>query len=416
MNIVSEYPLRLPALLSTFGFALLASTAAEPQNTKGAAEFASPATNQIPVYELTVSAEEWERLQRAPRADERHPAKFSANNREYSVEIRHRGDWARTWPKKPLKIFFEKGEDFEGQHVLNLNPNWRDPAFVREQLAYQIYAACGVPAPKARMVKLNVNGRFHGVFLEVEQPAKPFLKRVGMKGAAVYKSNSRQGKADQSDLGAEEAFHPHYEKQTQKDEDYQDLQSFCHDLSVAKDVAGFFNARVELDRYVGFLAGSALVQNWDWFSKNHFLVHDISGSKKWLVVPWDLDRTLGDHWAGPFDAADLPLRLGTRAQPGTIGWNKLFDAFYNEPSLRKRLLERLEVLLQKEFTEEKLFPVLDRWESEISADVALDRKRWPNPGAGDIHAGIAGVKQYIKDRRAYLVREIKAQHANLAGR
>jgi hypothetical protein len=54
--------------------------------------------------------------------------------------------------------------------------------------------------------------------------------------------------------------------------------------------------------------------------------------------------------------ADVPLGLGTQAQPGIIGWNKLFDAFYKEPTLRKRLLDRLEVLLNTEFTEKKLFP------------------------------------------------------------
>ena len=416
MTIVSAHYHFQPARMIAMGFAIALSTAAGPRTMLAAAVPTTAATSRLPVYELEISIEEWEKLQRNPHSDERHPAKFTAGGKEYSVEVRYRGDWARTWPKKPLKIFFEKDKDFDGQHVLNLNPNWRDPAFIREQLAYQIYAACGVPASKTRMVKLNVNGEFHGVFLEVEQPAKPFLKRVGLKGAVVYKGNSRQRLADQSDLGDEAAFREHYEKQTHKDEDYRDLQSFCHDLATTKDVPGFFATHVDMDRYVSFLAGNALVQNWDWFSKNHVLVLDAAGSKKWLVVPWDLDRTLGDHWRGPFDSADLPLRHGTRAQPGTVGWNKLFDAFYNAPNLRKRLLDRIEILLQTEFTKEKLFPILDRWESEISEDVALDRQRWPNRSAGDIHAGIAGVKRYIEERRAYLFREIKAQRAGTVAR
>lgn len=315
-----------------------------------------------------------------------------------------------------LKIFFEKDTDFEGQRVLNLNSNWRDPAFIREQLAYQIYAACGVLAPTTRMVKVNVNGEFYGVYLQVEQPEKPFLKRVGLKGAVVYKANSQRRLADASDLGEETSFRAHYEKETHKDEDYSDLQEFCHELAVTKDVPGFFAQRVDLDRYVNFLAGTALVQNWDWYSKNHFLVHDVAGSEKWLVVPWDLDRTLGDHWMGSFNAADLPLRLGTRAQPGVIGWNKLFDAFYKEPALRNRLLDRIDELLRTEFTKEKLFPILDRWESQISADVALDRKRWPNRNGNDLHAGIAEVKQYIENRRAFLVREIKTERPLAAAR
>jgi len=363
----------------------------------------------LPVYNLKIAPEEWTKLQRAPGSDDRHPAQFIAAGREYSVKIRYRGDWARSWPKKPLKVFFEKDHEFEGNHVLNLNPNWRDPAFIREQLAYHIYAACGAPCSRTRMVKVNVNGQFHGVFLEVEQPDKPFLKRNNLKGAAIYKGNSHDWMADERDLGAEAAFHAHYEKETLKSDDYRDLQSFCHDLARTKNVAEFFATRVEVDRYVNFLAGNVLVQNWDWFTKNHFVIHDVAGSSKWLAVPWDLDRTLGDHWSGPFDAANVPLRLGTSAQPGNIGWNKVFNAFYNEPTLRQRLLERLEVLLQTEFTKGKLFPVLDRWESELSADVALDRKRWPNRSAGDLHEGIAGVKQFIEERRAYLLREIKAQ-------
>ena len=115
------------------------------------------------------------------------------------------------------------------------------------------------------------------------------------------------------------------------------------------------------------------------------------------------------HWDESFDSADVPLRLGTAAKPGNIGWNKMFNAFYNEPALRQRLLDRLKILLRTEFTKEKLFPLLDRWESELSADVAIDRKRWPNRNGDDFHAGIAGVKTFIEERRAFLLREIKAQ-------
>src|SRR5262245_56116604 len=90
----------------------------------------------LPSYELKISASELAKLQRTPQSDDRHPATFTASDKEYAVEVRYRGDWARTWLKKPLKIFFTDDKAFNGQHVLNLNPNWRDPAFIREQLAY----------------------------------------------------------------------------------------------------------------------------------------------------------------------------------------------------------------------------------------------------------------------------------------
>jgi spore coat protein H len=413
--LVSANSLSLHARIIAMGFAIAASASAAPRSKPAVADPSGAGPQPLPVYELKISAENWAALRRNPGSDDRLPAKFMFGGREYVVGVRYRGDWARSWPKKPLKIFF-KEESFDGRSVLNLNSNWRDPAFIRERLAYHIYSVCGVPASETRMIKLNVNGEFHGVFLEVEQPSKPFLRRVGLKGAVVYKTNSPHNMADESDLGREEVFRVHYEKETRKDEGYGDLQSFCHDLATTRDIAGFFHTRVDVDRYVNFLAGNVLVQNWDWFSKNHLLVCDAANSKKWFVVPWDLDRTLGDHWTGSFGAADVTLQLGTQARPGNIGWNKLFDAFYKVPALRQRLFDRLDQLLQTEFTKEKLFPILDLWEAELSADVALDRQRWPNPGSGDLHTGIAEVKQYIVDRRAYLLREVKTLRKSSTGR
>src|SRR6185436_5426818 len=106
--------------------------------------------------------------------------------------------------------------------------------------------------------------------------------------------------------------------------------------------------RVDLDEYISFLAVTALIQNWDTFNKNHFLACDIRNSKKWWVIPWDLDRTLGDHWNGEFGYSQLPSMLGTRQLPGTTGWNRLQDRFFSEPSLRARFVNRLAELLEKE--------------------------------------------------------------------
>jgi len=195
-----------------------------------------------------------------------------------------------------------------------------------------------------------VNGRFGGLYVEVEQPGKEFLSRVGLADASVYKAGSRGRDADERDLGNEEAYRACYTKETQKTESYTELQQFCHDLDTASDKLDFFTRHVDLERYVNYLAATALIQHWDGFNKNHFLVHDTRGSQKWMVIPWDLDRTFGDHWNGSFSETRLPLLLGTRNLPGVTGWNRLEDKFCREPALRARLLDRLAALLDKEFT------------------------------------------------------------------
>jgi spore coat protein H len=370
------------------------------------------AVSALPVYELKIDPKDLKALERDPSSNERRPATFIANGETYAgVKLRYRGQWARSWPKKPLKIFFNHGKLFEGRRCLNLNSGWRDPAFVREPLAYHVYAACGVPAPTARMVRLQVNGEFMGLYIEVEQPDKAFLSRIDLKGAALFKATSDSNEADERDLGSEKAFSAHYEKETQKDEGFRDLQLFCHELARTTNAVEFFTRRVDMEKYVNYLAATALIQNWDCFNRNHFLLFDGRGSQKWFVVPWDLDRTLGDHWGGGFGYTQLPALLGTRRLPGTTGWNRLEDRFLSETPLRRRFLDRLSELLEKEFKAEKLFPILDRFESEIAADAKQDRRRWPG-SAPDLHSGIAQVKSYIERRRSFLLGEVRKLREN----
>jgi spore coat protein H len=366
----------------------------------------SNSTNSIPRYELSIASKDLRELERNIDGERLRPATFTAKGKQYDVKVRLRGSWARSWPKKSFKIFFEEGKRFEENECLNLNTGWRDPAFVREPLAYHIYAACGVPASKAQMVQLRVNGAFHGLYVEVEQPEKPFLKRHQLAGAALYKANSDRNLSDERNLGSEQVFTNHYEKETRKKEGWRDLQTFCQELTAAKDdVPGFFSRNVDVAEYIDYLAASVLVQNWDCLNKNHFLVHDLHGSGKWLVVPWDLDRTLGDHWQGGFNSVEVPLLLGKRQLPGPTGWNRLADAFFSDKTLRQRFLDRLETLLEKEFTTEKLFPIVDQFEADVGSMAAQDRKRWPSE-AGEFHRGIRALKDFIPRRKSFLLREI----------
>jgi spore coat protein H len=375
---------------------------------------AKPLGCQVPFYELKMDPKDVMALERNAFANDTYPATFVANGQVYDqVQVRYRGQWARSWPKKPLKIFFNHDKLFEGHHCLNLNSGWRDPAFVRETLAYQIYAACGVPAPESRMVRIDLNGQFRGLYVEIEQPEKAFLNRLNLKGAVVFKAISRSNQADERSFGSEESYRAHYDMETQKDEGFRELRRFCQGLSRATNTLDFFTQRVDLEKYINYLAASTLIQHWDGFNKNHFLVYDSRDSRKWFVVPWDLDRTFGDHWHGSFEEARLPVLLGTRQFPGVTGWNRLADRFFSEPALRARFLDRLEELLEKQFTTEKMFPVLDRLEFEIGPEAALDRRRWPGP-TGDLHSGFAQVKRFIERRRAYLLRELKDLRRNEA--
>lgn len=362
--------------------------------------------SQLTVYQLTMAPGDLAGLASGDFSNTEYPVTFTTAGKVYKdVKIRVRGQWSRGWPKKSLKLHFSEEQPFEARHSLNLNSGWRDPAFAREVLAYHIYQASGAPASLARFVKLEVNGKFHGLFLDIEQPSKKFLESSGLKGATLFKATGRANQADERQLGAAQNYAINYLQETHRDEGYGVLETFCQDLAHASQAVDFFEKNVDVDRYVNFLAATVLTQNWDTYNKNHFLAYDGRGSKKWVVLPWDLDRTLGDHWNGSFDEARLPVLLGTQQQPGVTGWNRLEDRFLREPRYRARLARRLNQLLESEFTPGKLFPYLDQLEGEISAAAAADRARWG--GGGDLHQGIAQLKDFIQQRRAFLQAEVR---------
>lgn len=385
---------------------LLATGTAYAQPAGPAVSGKTPASRP-PLYELKMDPKDLRAMERNASSDNTQPGSLLVEGEDYGyVRVRFRGEWARSWPKKPLKIFFTRDKPFHGHRSVNLNSAWRDPAFIRETLAYYVYAACGVPASRSRMVRLNVNSQFRGLYAEVEQVDETLLRRFNLNGDVLFKATSDDNQADERNLGSEAAFAAHYANETDKDEGLGELQRFCRDLAHATNALDFFTRRVDLEKYINYLAATVLVQHWDGFNKNHYLVYDRRGSGKWFVIPWDLDRTLGDHWSGGFDTANLSTLLGTRRLPSVTGWNRLQDRFFSEPTLRARFLRRLGELLEKEFTTEKLFPILDRFESSLAEDAALDRRRWSG-GSGDLRSGIAEVKSVIQRRRAFLQAELK---------
>jgi spore coat protein H len=373
-----------------------------------------PAATGLPEYELRLDRSAWRRLGQNPYANDTCPAVFLGGGETFEgARVRYRGQWARSWPKKPLKIFLPKEKPFQGYGALNLNSAWHDPALLREPLAFHVYAACGVPAPRARMVRLKINGQFEGLYVDVEQPKRQFLERTGLKGAAVYKALGRSNRSDERDLGGAGVYASEYEKETRETEGFGELQTFCHALATASDAKDFFEKHVDIDRLINYLAAGVLVQNWDCFNKNHHLIHDRAGSGKWFPTPWDVDRTFGDHWSWSFEVVDLPVLLGTREQPGVTGWNRLADRFLREPEYRTRFLNRLESLIQTEFTPERLYPVIDRWAVEIAADVVTDRAKWRG-AAANFNGSIVQVKRFIEQRRTHVRQEIASLRRGVA--
>jgi len=83
-------------------------------------------------------------------------------------------------PRFSLTVDFnllDSERSFRGLKKLNFDDGFLDPSYVRERLASELFQQMGVPAPRESHVNLWVNNDHLGVYTQVEEIDKAFLKK-----------------------------------------------------------------------------------------------------------------------------------------------------------------------------------------------------------------------------------------------
>jgi hypothetical protein len=362
----------------------------------------------VPVYSLFIQPSDVRSLHGRSRSNSTVPVTLIYKGEVFDdLKMRIRGAFARSWPKKAYKIFFHRDQLFKGRSRVNLNSGWRDPAMVREVLAYKIYGAVGGLSLKSRLVRVDLNGNFWGLFVEVEQPDKRFLEEQGLKNASLYKADSPRNRSDERSFGAIEEYAMHYRKETKESQPFDDLDEFCRTLESGDENGALWaDPKVRL-RFLNYLCGTTIAQNWDGFNKNHYIGFEDGDPHKWFLLPWDLDRTLGDNWNWGFDETRMPIWLGTAARPGVTGWNRVFGAVLRDPAMRREYLARLDVILHQIVTEAWILETARTLAKQMTDDADRDRERWG--GELSWKRAIERMRDGLVERRRFLLQQIERE-------
>lgn len=194
----------------------------------------------------------------------------------------HRG--LRSLGEKPsFKISFDKfvpGRRFLGLRTLTLNSMVEDPTMLREALAYRLFRAAGVPAPRTGYAELWVNGRLYGLYLDVESVDEELLGAgelyEGEYGCDLYPDDVEG-----------------FDQDGGEDEDRAELAALA--AAAAGDPARLFGGDEPLldrERVLAFLAVSAVVGDFDGYRHSHnYRIYRAPATGRWVLIPWGLDRT-----------------------------------------------------------------------------------------------------------------------------
>jgi hypothetical protein len=321
------------------------------------------------------------------------------------------------------KIHFQKDRPLNGMTAINLlgdeSPRW----MLSEFLSYELFRLAGVPTVQTGYVRLWNGGRPRGYHFLFEQINKAFLARTaGDDTGNLYKLLwYGRGVAGQ------------HEKKTNLLSGHDDLVTLIDGLNKASgdEQWDYIQKNFNVEQFISFYAVNMCIQNWDGFFNNYFTYHDTAKSGKWMIFPWDLDKTWGDYdgVSARYDWYSMPLTFGMKgAQPprggglaaaffspfGGPGWwrpgGHFGEPLLANPEFRRRFLVRLDELCAATFTEDHFLPVIDALEKRLEPEVLI---RAQALGQNSVAARqlfrnhIQSFRNQLKNRREFILAERK---------
>ena len=322
------------------------------------------------------------------------------------VGVRKKGFLGSQSDSKPsLKLRYDKyvdGQSLGGvMERMTLNNSVQDPSMVNTCLAYQAFAAAGLPASRCNFATVSVNGKNLGLYVHVEEIKAPML--------------ARHFDSDEGNLyeGTISDFTPEYrgtiEKKTNEDaDDWSDVDAVMAALQDPSD-AGLevLGELVDLDRFLSFWVTESLVGHWDGYAgdrNNYHFYREPDG--KFVFIPWGVDDVfhLKDD-PNPFDNISSP-------PPSVLALSAIPNRLYNIPEWRAKYAERLKDILDAVWDEDELLASVDQMaaivqehslseakdaaakdtervrkfilkrKGEILADITPEPPDWPEPEYG----------------------------------
>ena len=339
-----------------------------------------------------------------------------------NILVRMRGVSSADIAKNPFKFEFNPGYEFRYADdkprvdEFDLSTTFRDKAYIRQLLSFELYRDAGVVYSETFPVHVRRNDAFFSVAIFVEHPDGDYLDRNGLdRDGALYKPI------------VDALTNPaNFEKLRPDDEDFSDLAALIAGLnSPADDRRLFLYDNVDIPSVINYLTASVIIQHSDRVLTNFYLYRDTQGTREWTMLPWDTDLTFGYIFPSddridadndtPGDWPPIPGMShpwwGAKGYPYLSLSNRMIEAIIRTPETREMYNRRLRTLMD-EFLQPPGTPVEDRYfESRINELqplmtelAAQDLAKWGTWGTRQSFAQALDIlrNDYLAVRRQHL--------------
>ncbi|MEO1996263.1 MAG: CotH kinase family protein [Planctomycetaceae bacterium] len=303
-----------------------------------------------------------------------------------NVGIRKKGFLGSLNEQRPsLKIKFSEYVDqqpTQGLDRLTLNNNNQDASRLSTYMTYKLFNESGTVAPRCNFAKVTVNGKYLGIYSNVESVKPPFLKHgFGDAAGALFEGTI-------TDFFAE--FAEKFEKKN-KHAKFVQIRKVVEVLERDELDLAALDQLIDIKAFVKFWATESLVGFWDGYTQNqnNFFIYQNPADTKFYFIPWGTDSAFTSSMPLP------PFRIRPRA---VHSQSVLANRLYRHPQTQELYHETIAELMDKYWDEELLLAELDRVEKFLKPHV-LKRNR-------GFSRGVDKMRTFVKTREDILKKEL----------
>ncbi len=279
-------------------------------------------------------------------------------------------------PSMKLKFdAYVDGQSFHELDRLAINNSRSDPSYARTCLAYSIFAAAGIPAPRCTLAHVVVNGQDLGPYVAVDEVHKQFLARnFDSADGNLYEGTACDFRDDA--VGG-------FEQETNEETDpgRADLAAVMEALTAGDDqLRGRLADVINLPQFIRFWAVEGLVWHRDSYSghsNNFFIYADPADQGRFSFIPWGPDSAYHQD-----DSDEVP--------DSVLAYGVLANRLYAIDAERRRYYADLDKLLANHWDEDALAAEVARISDLVRPLLPEDASAGHDSDRADLEAFIAG--------------------------
>lgn len=293
---------------------------------------------------------------------------------QVNATIGLRGNSTRSASFKSYRIKLKDDtESFNGQTVLNINKHVGDVSKITNKFCMDMMSQIDdlssfltnfmiVYIRDASLPKEEHKYEYYGLYTNVEQPNKSYLKRRGLdSNGSLYKATNFEFRMYPELKNVDDPEYVEADFETvlkiREGSDHSKLLKMLNDVNdMSQDFNQVFHRYFNEENYLTWIACNVLLGNEDTIASN-FILYNPVNSLTWYILPWDYDGTFkfGKYRSTFF--APTPLMGGIQRLSGVL----LHRRYFIQPGNIDKLTAKIDELLESFFTENQVNALIDKY-------------------------------------------------------